>query len=697
MYKEWRDPSCYYDMEKTTGWFTKHQRQYQLFGKYLPDKPKIALLYSSQSALFGYEGHVWDWDLGRGELQSNHYDHVYVTETMLSQGLANDYPVLFDSDSMFMSPETIQALRRYVEQGGTFIATQNSGRHALLEPDTWPISDLTGFKTLALGKKGKIRFEKDLPIFKGWEGKEFEGEGSALDWKDTQSATDVSVGLAPQAKDTIVLARWEDGTVAVGMRKLGKGRVIVLGSTFWRYGRDVGGTGLWRADQVEPVFLERLFTDLGVQRTADASTPDVYARKMITKNGLQEWLMVMNTIGVNVKTDLGFAVTQQPTEVWDMTENTPVPFTYADGWVRLKDVTLSPYAVRVFGVRRGTLSAGIDFWWFEKTKFWTRRAQVAPLVEKTTETAKPSVLTFDTWKFYPDRDGAVGKATDWLQPAFADGTWRTSNNDPWNLQFADLKDYAGVGLYRSAPFALPVGWKTRRLTLNMDGAAGYCWTSFELYVNGQKIPELLRPHRKVDITDKLKDTGNVVCIKLTGKNPSGDYPLSGLVGCAVWLQPEITLASSQSLLGEWQAVQGDQVTTSMVTLPGIERKLTDDARLKAGVIPVKANHLVRDVAIPAAWQGKNVYLHVVTPQMNSVAPPALTPLGLTGGMLMINGQARLLDGRPNTPLDQLVNVTPFIKYGQTNRIELWTRNTWRGSMKEDPIVINDLSIGCAAE
>ena len=697
MYKEWRDPYCYYEMEKQTGWFTKNQRRYQLIGKALPEKPGIALLSSSQSALLGYEGHVWDWDLGRGELQASHYDHVYVTEQMLAQGLADAYPVLFDTDTMIMSPETIAALRRYVESGGTFIATHNSGRHALLEPDAWPISELTGFKTLTVGKKGKIRFARNLPLFKGWEGKEFQGEGSALDWKETQSAKDVGVGLAPSATGTSTLANWEDGTVAVGMRKLGKGKVIVLGSTFWRFGRDVGGTGMWRTDQVEPAFLNRLFTDLGVLRTADASSPELYARKMITKNGLQEWLVAMNTIGTEVKADVGFTVNAPPVEVWDMMANTPVPFTCADGWVRLKDVAVPAYTTRVFGVRRSALAGGVAFWWFEKTKFWTRHASVTPRVEPAAaNSANPSVITFDAWRFCADTDGTVGKANAWLTPTFNDQSWRRANNEPWNFQFTDLQEYGGVGLYRSAPFALPAGWKASRFTLNIDGAP-YCWSAFELYLNGEKVEQLLRPDRKVDVTTRMKKEGNVVCVKLTGKTPGGDYPLSGLVGCAIWIQPEITLTPTLSLLGEWQAVQGDWVTTAAVSIPGIESRLTADGRLKAGVTPVTANHLVRNVEIPAAWSGKKIYLHLVTPQMHSVRPPGVTPTGLTQGMVMVNGLARPLDQRPNLPLDEMVNLTPFLRCGATNRIELWSRDASHGSMKEDNIVINNMEIGCAAE
>ena len=108
---------------------------------------------------------------------------------------------------------------------------------------------------------------------------------------------------------------------------------------------------------------------------------------------------------------------------------------------------------------------------------------------------------------------------------------------------------------------------------------------------------------------------------------------------------------------------------------------------------MKANHLVRDVAIPSAWTGRSVYLHLVTPQMHTRPE---RPTGLSGGMLIVNGRARRLDQRPNVPLDEMLNLTPDIKFGQVNRIEFWTRGTSRGSMTEDNIIVNEITIGCAA-
>jgi hypothetical protein len=226
----------------------------------------------------------------------------------------------------------------------------------------------------------------------------------------------------------------------------------------------------------------------------------------------------------------------------------------------------------------------------------------------------------------------------------------------------------------------------------MDGARSYCWTTCDLYLNGQKVDGIPRPHWKMEITGKLQPANNVLCVKLTGKKPGGDYPLSGLLDTATWIQPEPTLSPSVSLLGEWQAVAGDWVTSTPVMLAEIPTKLTEDGRLHPNVTPVKASHLVRDVDIPAAWQGKQVYVHLVSPQMNTGLAR-----GLTWGMLLINGQARLLECWPNIPEDQTINVTPFLKFGQSNRIEIWNADSHRGTMTEDNMVINDITIGCGTQ
>ena len=617
---------------------------------------------------------------------------------MLAKGMADSYPVMFDTNTKIMGQDTIDAIRRYVEKGGTFIALHETGRHGILEPDTWPISQLTGFKVQSVGEKGKVTFGTDLPLFKGWEGKEFDGEGSTLDWKEVEYAKGVCTSLTPTTPDAVSLAHWADGSTAVGMRRLGKGRIIVLGSTFWRSSRDQGGTGFWRMQDPESQFLDKLLTDLGVQRTATSSNDKVFARKMITKNGLQDWLVVMNTAGDPAKADAGFAAPQKPAEVRDLVEQKAVPFDYENGWVTIKDVELSPYGRRIFAAPRADLAGGLNYWWGEKTKFWKSAEEKPIVVANQDDKSNPAAIGFDTWKFYADRDHTIGYTPEWAQPGYPERGWRDLNNTPWNFQYDDLKDYSGAGLYRSKVFEIPAGWASHRITLNTECVWGGCFKKLEIYVNGIEIP---RGHHKIDVTDKLKKDHNVVALKLIGTTP-----LSGLLNCAIWLQPEVTLNPSVSLMGEWDAVKAGSLTPDKVTIADVDHALTDggyffddrqrriedESYIVNNHLATKAWRLARDFDIPADWKGNDVFVRINSPQMNSQELPLV---GLFGGMFVVNNVPIAFTVGPNNPLDdQTLNLTPYIKFGQKNRIEIWPRGALQGNYKESLIVINNMDIGC---
>ena len=160
-----------------------------------------------------------------------------------------------------MRPETVARLKAYVEAGGTFVALQETGRHTPLERDAWPISDLTGFKVSEIRPMtGTVNILHDQPLFTALAGKSFLNQGSSVDYSSYNYA-DKCVALEPVAADTQAIARYGDGAIAIGMRKLGKGRVVVLGSPFWRDSYDKGGT--WWPGEGQSVFLEDIFHGLG--------------------------------------------------------------------------------------------------------------------------------------------------------------------------------------------------------------------------------------------------------------------------------------------------------------------------------------------------------------------------------------------------------------------------------------------------
>ena len=93
------------------------------------------------------------------------------------------------------------------------------------------------------------------------------------------------------------------------------------------------------------------------------------------------------------------------------------------------------------------------------------------------------------------------------------------------------------------------------------------------------------------------------------------------------------------------------------------RLFDDNRHYRPATLPLKAagRHLETDVALPADWQGKDVYLEF------EVADRWV-------GIVVVNGRViaynQSLHPYPNI---MQVNLYPWAKPGQTNRIELWPR------------------------
>ena len=631
------DVNNYIDLEEKTGWFTQNQRLLQLFGKSLPAKPDVVFLRSSRSSTLTGDDRPRSWDSGRGELQESHYDFVYADEGMLERGLVSPYKVLFDTNTDIMEPATVETIRHFVENGGTFVALHETGRHTKLEPDSWPISKLTGFKVVNSRKKGVIHFEKNLPIFKDWSGVEFQGEGTALDYQNADDAKKGGLSLISNEPETVALAKWEDGSVAVGMRQIGKGKVIVLGSSFWRQGRDTAG--VWRTQSEKAAaFFDQLFSGLGVQRNATASVPQVWTRKMISKNGLQDWLVAFNSKDSPVQSNLQLAVSEKPSEVWDLVEQKSVPFTYENGWVKIPQTSFEGMATKAYAVKSRNLAGGVAFWWNEKTKYW-KSAHVKPLDDGPAQVVtNPVTIPFHQWKAMPDRDNSLSASDDWTHPSFNDSTWKPLKTGLWNYQDDSLENYQGVVLYRSAPFSIPEGWSGHPVTFNVsrnDTAKDF--TKGEFYLNGKKIGEFNESSPsysfKANIDGAIQNDSNVLSAKITGGKD-----LSGLTG-AVWVEREEKIDATISLNGSWQAIEMDYLTSKPVTLPG---KLDPNVK-----------YLRREFEIPADWKGRNIYLKAEL------------------GNNVLEGA--LINGRPVLLLfsNVQINLLPYLSANGKNTIELW--------------------------
>ncbi len=673
------DVEDYIKLDRRFEMLTKKCRLIQLFGKSLREPPQLLILRSSRTISNGSQ-EPWNWDIGRGAIQSAHYDYGYVSEREVINGTASAYPVIFDAGSEILDEETVAALGRYVEAGGTFIALHNTGRSAPLEVNAWPISKLTGFKVTAWGKQGALCFSNELPVLKGWEGRQFRDEGHGVD-RTNGVARGTGIALSPAASGTRALALWEDGSVAVGLRQLGKGRVIVLGSSFWRDGKDVKGQ--WVPDGTR-VFFDSLLAELGVSKEADASSDKIWVRKTTAKNGLQDWLIAIN---VNEKPDAGvtadlcFKVDRTPECVVDLLSGQAVEFkTRPGGWVDLPSVKFGKYDTRVFAVKRAdTIAEAIPFWWAEKLKYWAKSSDgpgdAAPLPDDPLKA--PEAIPFDTWSFRTDPDGAIAQAGAWAKTGFDALAWKTISSGSWKLIDPALKDYNGSGLYRRE-FTIPSAWKGHVITLNLLDHAACEKGVFS--VNGVKVFEFRdrtfdrerAPFLNFDISGLLNSEGtNTLSVKV-----EGGQELSGICG-AVWIAPERVLAPSVDLNGGWSCVIKDFVTAKEVSIPG----------------KMFGRYLRREVDLPADWAGRQVFLHVET-RANWC------------GCVVVNGspKSQAADLIPfGTRVE--INLTPFIKPGQRNVVELWPRHTiptnWRALgynwPDETDMEVQAVSIGCEVE
>lgn len=670
------DVEDYIRLDRQYGMLSNQRRLIQLFGKSLREKPQL-LIFRSAATIRSYSQEPWNWDIGRGEIQTAHYDYGYVSEREIKDGTVNAYPVIFDAGSDILDEETVADLERYVEAGGTFIALHNTGRSTPLAANTWPIAKLTGFKVTSAGKQGNIQFAGELPVFKGWEGRQFKAEGIAIDWKNNDVAQGTGIAISPAASGTKALARWDDGSIAVGLREIGKGRVIVLGASFWRNGKDINGR--WVPDGTS-VCLDRLFADLGVRKEADASSGKVWVRKTTTKNGLQDWLIAINANerpDFAVTSDLSFKVGAAPDAVIDMVSGKPVEFkTRPGGWIDIPSVAFGKYDTRVFAVKRAnTLADALPVWWAEKLKYWTQseRPGNAATTAGDSEGA-PEAIPFDTWRFRDDPDGIIATNGAWANPGFDAKAWKTLRSGSWKLLDPELKDYGGIGLYRS-DFTIPSAWKGHVLTLNLLNHAA-CGKG-EFSINGVKVYEFtdgsfhreLAPFLDFDISGLINSNGpNTLSVKV-----EGGKELSGICG-AVWIAPERVLAPSIALNGTWQCIMKDFVTAKEVSIPG----------------KMFGRFLRREVDIPSDWAGKQVFLHMET-RANWC------------GCVMVNGfpKSQTASLSPfGTRVE--INLTPFIKPGQRNSVELWPTHTiptnWRGLVyhwpDETDMEVTSVSIGC---
>ena len=193
------DALDYMRLEQKSGWFTKNRRLFEIYAKATWVKPPVAVFRAARSDLyFPYSALADDWDVGRSGLQAAHIQNVYVTEAEVRAGLAEGYPILWDAGTSVLDDDLLAAIERYVRAGGTFVATNVTGRHSPLEADAWPIERLSGFKVLGERENMHVTVLPDNPLLKRMAGMTFDGSGIAVNWMGVNHLSEGAVALEPR-------------------------------------------------------------------------------------------------------------------------------------------------------------------------------------------------------------------------------------------------------------------------------------------------------------------------------------------------------------------------------------------------------------------------------------------------------------------------------------------------------------------
>ena len=585
----------------------------------------------------------WDWDIGRGTLQTIGQSYCYLDDGGVADGKMGGYPVMFDCGNESMPAGTIDKIEEWVKAGGTFVTLPFTGRNSMTDPDTWPINKLTGCEVAKLRKPGtgSVAIGKAQSVFKALAGKTFPDNGTSLDSVGHECNL-ISTELKPGA-DCEVLATFENGAPAIVKRKLGKGSVIVLGSAFWRRSSD--RMGLWWPEPLETDFVSDLLSGLNFP-SAFCVTDDrlVWPQPYRSNNGL-DFLAVLVSWHDDkaVDTTVRFRLPVKPASLVSYGVDGVKELSFE--WINGEAIAKVNMPAKEVKVIRATGCAdpfdAVSHWWNYQQKIWHELAQ--PTIDfepyRKGKWADPTLDLRGGVKLTNDKP----QTDAWMNAGFDDKTWTKS--------VMTVMDFAGARpgepLWIRKSFNVPAEWAAEggRIFL-INGAWGskqYVGQA-RLSLNGKMLSDFSQPdYEEFDVTKLLNEGENVIAYEF-----KGDSVPQGFIGQA-YLYHEKPAVQSISLNGRWDGVAADGQPAT-ITFPG------------KGTIKWPA----RKVLIPKEWEGKYQVRLRIEGERSSV-------LGAWVNGKMVRRFHHGLGGKCD------VDITNALRFGEVNELVLPSHGEQNGA------------------
>ncbi len=617
-FQNWGDIAWNPDVLKA---FNENLAMYRMIGKYHSPFARVATLYSNlNDCLIGFP-----WRSERAESIGGVYS-LYDSAVQLidycprdgvdakdfSTPLVDKYRVIIDSNTSFMSEELVAGIEGFVRRGGVFITYGETGRHSPTTPDTWPIKRLTGYSTLRIFEWGDGR---SLSVAPGQ---------SILSLEEIPAGTRaLGQSLKPESHDCLPLVNWDDGSIAIGMRPLGKGWVVSL------------------TPQIRgPMFVAvigAILRHFGIRDRVQAAVnpkPGLHLRQFTSNSGLFDVWVLFNESDTPCVTDLTFLQGVHPILLKEVVSGRKIEITRGSKADVVANISLNKWQSRMFlSPRRETDLAPVE--WLRLQYGWWQGVLQPP--RKTLPTPKEeqrfSVDLTEGWAYKNTQGLTDDQVAALTSPEVDDFHWERRELNLW-LTPGEMGRKRHL-LRRK--FTVPEHWIKGEIVLCADLPAEQFFDQTRTFLDGVACFE----GRKLLDGPYFNSFGGVLkpgTTHILSFDIQGEGSLTGSRGPAwlYWLpEPE----ERHDLAGEWMQYADAIHKIGAVRLPGTATGM----------------YLSREVVIENRHRGQNVVIH-------------LEATGDRFGVL-INGMrlnsAGLWRGRSFQ-----FDVTPMVNFGELNLIEL---------------------------
>jgi hypothetical protein len=598
-------------------YFDKTQPLWHLMGKYHLAQPEVADLASIRTErLFSFPMNLGDHgssdpDLiaaGPGVFASGVdgtlsalYTRGSVIEGDFARGGTDQYKVIVDTNSSILDPNTIDAIGKWVKRGGVFITYGQTGRHTSTKPNSWPISKLTGYDVLAVERKG--RQLKMAP-------------GQTVLPDDALKVLGSNWGLTMKKHDAADAScqdveLWDDGTVAAGVRKLGKGMVIDFGQ--------------WDSIGLITAAMDKL----GIKHVpAHISDGKVIMRHFVSNNGLYDVWTMWNQDPGPVTADLVFDDGTTPIAANDV--NTGAAMNVVAGQTgtsaKIAGIAFEPLQTRVVITPRGKLAAAPVEWFTVQRGWWRGTADPGKPMTAYKPKIAMNLSDDNAFKILP----GDGTATPPEDPSLYDPKLDDSSWPRVSFGVFDIPDNADAHhvIYRKR-FTVPA-----------------TWNHGHVYIFGKSEPPGNGANRRY--MDGKPFGGQIVLDDLGGILKAGS---THVLSTEVWgAEPPLGVTEPAWIT----YIPDPPARTQLDGWTHASDFLTYGANTMPMPVTSPDNGALRCVVdVDAKESGHNVVVHLHS-----------SDAGLNG--LIVNGQ--FYSGYGNIYNFMDCNVTPFIKFGQKNEI-----------------------------